>query len=35
MLVVKNPPADVGRCEAGVRVLSWEGPLEEGMATDQ
>ena len=32
VLVVKNPPANAGEKETGVRSLGLEGPLEEGMA---
>ena len=32
-LVVKNPPANVGDIEFGVRSLGQEDPLEEGRAT--
>ena len=31
--MVKNPPAMQEMQEAGLRSLSWEAPLEEGMAT--
>ena len=33
-LVVKNPPANAGDTGDGVVSLSWEDPLEEGMATN-
>ena len=33
VLVVKNPPANAGDITDAVQSLSWEDPLEEGMAT--
>ena len=33
VLVVKNLPADAGDIRELVQSLSWEDPLEEGMAT--
>ena len=33
MLVVKNPPANVGDKRLGFPSLGWEDPLEEGMTT--
>ncbi|MES8729928.1 hypothetical protein U6V54_12180, partial [Cutibacterium acnes] len=32
-LVVKNPPANAGDVEMWVKFLSWEDPLEKGIAT--
>ena len=32
-LVVKNPPANAGRCEMQVQSLSWEDPVGAGTAT--
>ena len=32
VLVVKNPPANAGEKETGVRSLGLEDPLKEGMA---
>ena len=33
VLVVKNPLASAGDLETWVQSLSWEDPLEDGMAT--
>ena len=33
MLVVKNPPVDIGNVRDSVQSLGREDPLEEGMAT--